>query len=317
MNGRSRATVGYDMRSLPISVRGCACRLTAGLSRRAVLERFGMGLGGIALADLVNPAPCSVAGSPATDRPAGSRRARRTAARPCAGQARHLSLHGRRAVADGDVRLQAGAQPAERRGAAGFRAAGAAAHRHVGQPVVAPARRVAVRVPPARPQRHVGQRSAAAHRRASSTSSASSDRCITEAINHDPAITFFQSGSQIAGRPSMGAWVHYGLGSDNEDLPAFVVLITPGKVDQPLYSRLWGNGFLPRSIRACSSAAARTPCSISRTPTAYRRASRRTLLDRLQGAAGARGRTAGRRGRRRAASRSTKWRSACRRACPA
>ena len=67
----------------------------------------------------------------------------------------------------------------------------------------------------------------------------------TEAINHDPAITFFQTGSQIAGRPSMGAWVHYGLGSDNEDLPAFVVLITPGKVDQPLYSRLWGSGFLP------------------------------------------------------------------------
>ena len=43
----------------------------------------------------------------------------------------------------------------------------------------------------------------------------------------------------------MGSWIHYGLGSDNEDLPAFVVLITPGKVDQPLYSRLWGSGFLP------------------------------------------------------------------------
>ena len=60
------------------------------------------------------------------------------------------------------------------------------------------------------------------------------DLCIvrsmyTEAINHDPAITFFQTGSQIAGRPSMGAWVHYGLGSDNENLPAFVVLITPGQ----------------------------------------------------------------------------------------
>ena len=60
------------------------------------------------------------------------------------------------------------------------------------------------------------------------------DLCIvrsmyTEAINHDPAITFFQTGSQIAGRPSMGAWIHYGLGSENEDLPAFVVLITPGQ----------------------------------------------------------------------------------------
>jgi Protein of unknown function (DUF1501) len=67
----------------------------------------------------------------------------------------------------------------------------------------------------------------------------------TEAINHDPAITFLQTGSQLSGRPSMGAWLTYGLGSDNQDLPAFVVLITPGKTDQPLYSRLWGSGFLP------------------------------------------------------------------------
>ncbi|MFN9713320.1 MAG: DUF1501 domain-containing protein, partial [Planctomycetota bacterium] len=67
----------------------------------------------------------------------------------------------------------------------------------------------------------------------------------TEAINHDPAITFLQTGNQISGRPSIGAWIHYGLGTDNENLPSFVVLITKGKVDQPLYSRLWGAGFLP------------------------------------------------------------------------
>ena len=68
----------------------------------------------------------------------------------------------------------------------------------------------------------------------------------TEAINHDPAITFVQTGSQLPGRPSIGAWLHYGLGSDNEELPAFVVLITAGKQsDQPLYARLWGTGFLP------------------------------------------------------------------------
>ncbi|HKS37058.1 MAG TPA: DUF1501 domain-containing protein, partial [Verrucomicrobiae bacterium] len=57
----------------------------------------------------------------------------------------------------------------------------------------------------------------------------------TEAINHDPAVTFLQTGSQLSGRPSIGAWLTYGLGSDNDNLPAFVVLITPGKVDQPLY----------------------------------------------------------------------------------
>jgi Protein of unknown function (DUF1501) len=70
----------------------------------------------------------------------------------------------------------------------------------------------------------------------------------TEAINHDPAITFFQTGSQIAGRPSIGSWVAYGLGNENRDLPAYVVLTSKGtgrRDDQPLYDRLWGSGFLP------------------------------------------------------------------------
>ncbi len=66
----------------------------------------------------------------------------------------------------------------------------------------------------------------------------------TEAINHDPAITFFQTGSTIAGRPSMGSWLSYGLGSANHNLPTFCVLISQKRPDQPLYSRLWGNGFL-------------------------------------------------------------------------
>jgi hypothetical protein len=70
----------------------------------------------------------------------------------------------------------------------------------------------------------------------------------TEAINHDPAITFFQTGAQLAGRPSIGAWLSYGLGSDNDDLPAFVAMVSQGSgnaADQPLYDRLWGSGFLP------------------------------------------------------------------------
>ena len=69
----------------------------------------------------------------------------------------------------------------------------------------------------------------------------------TEAINHDPAITFLQTGSQLAGRPSLGAWLNYGLGSANENLPACVVLITKGQGGQPGYGRLWGSGFLPAS----------------------------------------------------------------------
>ncbi len=66
----------------------------------------------------------------------------------------------------------------------------------------------------------------------------------TEAINHDPAITMFQTGSQIAGRPSLGSWLSYGLGSENADLPAFIVLVSQGQGGQPLYARLWGSGFL-------------------------------------------------------------------------
>jgi hypothetical protein len=113
------------------------------------------------------------------------------------------------------------------------------------------------------------------------------DLCIvrsmyTDAINHDPAITFFQTGSQIAGRPSMGAWVHYGLGSDNEDLPAFVVLITPGKVDQPLYSRLWGSGFLPSQHQGVQFRSGRDAVLYLSNPDGVSREGRRLLLDRLR-----------------------------------
>ncbi len=67
----------------------------------------------------------------------------------------------------------------------------------------------------------------------------------TDAINHGPGVTFFQTGSQLGGRPSIGSWLSYGLGSENANLPAFVVLITKGMKGQPLVSRLWGSGFLP------------------------------------------------------------------------
>ena len=68
----------------------------------------------------------------------------------------------------------------------------------------------------------------------------------TEQINHDPALTFFQTGHQLPGRPSIGSWMSYGLGSENKNLPAFIVLVSKNASrDQPLYARLWGNGFLP------------------------------------------------------------------------
>ena len=103
----------------------------------------------------------------------------------------------------------------------------------------------------------------------------------TEAINHDPAITFFQTGSQLAGRPSMGAWLSYGLGSANENLPAFVVLISKDRIDQPLYARLWGNGFLPSIHQGVQFRSGKDPVLFLQNPDGISAASRRKMLDRL------------------------------------
>jgi hypothetical protein len=104
----------------------------------------------------------------------------------------------------------------------------------------------------------------------------------TEAINHDPAITFLQTGNQVSGRPSIGAWLNYGLGSDNENLPSFVVLITKGKVDQPLYSRLWGAGFLPARYQGVQFRSGKEPVLYLTNPPGIDATSRRRMLDRLQ-----------------------------------
>jgi hypothetical protein len=103
----------------------------------------------------------------------------------------------------------------------------------------------------------------------------------TEAINHDPAITFFQTGAQIAGRPSIGAWLAYGLGSENQDLPAFVVLITQGGGDQPLYDRLWGSGFLPTRYQGVKFRSVGDPVLYLSDPPGFDRSLRRQYLDAL------------------------------------
>ena len=104
----------------------------------------------------------------------------------------------------------------------------------------------------------------------------------TEAINHDPAITFFQTGSQIAGRPSMGSWLSYGLGSENENLPAFCVLITKDKGGQPLYARLWGNGFLPSMHQGVQFRSGADPVLYLNNPDGVSSTGRRLMLDRLR-----------------------------------
>jgi hypothetical protein len=104
---------------------------------------------------------------------------------------------------------------------------------------------------------------------------------FTEAINHDPAITFFQTGSQIAGRPALGSWVTYGLGSMNQNLPAFVVLVTKNKGGQPLYARLWGNGFLDSKYQGVKFAAGKDPVYYLTNPDGITPAARRAELDTL------------------------------------
>ena len=103
----------------------------------------------------------------------------------------------------------------------------------------------------------------------------------TPHINHDPAITFFQTGHQLPGRPSMGSWLSYGLGSANENLPAFIVLISKDRIDQPLYARLWGNAFLPSVHQGVQFRGGSDPVLFLRDPDGMPPAARRKMLDRL------------------------------------
>ncbi|MGA0559427.1 DUF1501 domain-containing protein [Larkinella sp. VNQ87] len=119
------------------------------------------------------------------------------------------------------------------------------------------------------------------------TSRITDDLCFirsmhTEAINHDPAVTFFQTGSQQAGRPSFGSWASYGLGSDNQNLPAFVVLLSKGRDgDQPLYAKLWSNGFLPSVHQGVVFRSGPDPVYYLNNPPGIDKTSRRRMLDYL------------------------------------
>lgn len=121
------------------------------------------------------------------------------------------------------------------------------------------------------------------------TSQIVDDICVvrsvhTEAINHDPAMTFCQTGSQLAGRPSMGSWVAYGLGTANRDLPTFVVLTSRGTGrpnGQPLYDRLWGSGYLPSLYQGVKLRSGKEPVLYINNPAGFSRDLRRGMLDDL------------------------------------
>lgn len=104
----------------------------------------------------------------------------------------------------------------------------------------------------------------------------------TEAINHGPAVTYIQTGSQFPGRPSMGAWLDYGLGTENENLPSFVVLVTKDKGGQPLVSRLWGSGFLPSKYQGVRFRSGKDPVLYLSNPDGIDTKTRRKMLDRLK-----------------------------------
>ena len=101
----------------------------------------------------------------------------------------------------------------------------------------------------------------------------------TEAINHGPGVTFLQTGSQFPGRPSIGAWLSYGLGTANQNLPSFVVMVTKNKGGQPLVSRLWGSGFLPARHQGVRFRSGKDPVLYLNNPAGIDRSSRKRMLE--------------------------------------
>ncbi len=148
------------------------------------------------------------------------------------------------------------------------------------------------------------------------------DICIvrslhTEAINHDPAHTFMNTGSTISGRPSMGSWAWYGLGSDCNDLPGFVVLTSTGKSgqSQPIAARQWHSGFLPSSFQGVEFRSKGDPVLYVSSPKGVDASRQARRGGRGPGGSTASATTRWTIPKSRRASRNTRWRSRCRRAC--
>jgi Protein of unknown function (DUF1501) len=243
------------------------------LSRRQFLNRFGLGLGGVALADLLTPSSLRAAvdsGVLGGQLPFAPR-AKRVIYLFMAGGPSQLETFDYKPLLN-----ERQGQPLPDSIRMGQRLTGMSGNQAV-LPLAGSAFKFA---------QH-GKSGAWISELLPHTASVADDLCIvrslyTEAINHDPAITFLQTGSQLSGRPSFGSWVHYGLGSDNENLPAFVVLVTRGKVDQPLYARLWGSGFLPSRHQGVQFRSGKEPVLYLNNPDGVSPESRRLMLDRLR-----------------------------------
>jgi hypothetical protein len=248
-----------------------ALSLSADTSRRAFLNRAGMGLGGIALAEMLGSNARAAEDHGALGQPHFAPKARRVIYLFMAGGPSQLDLFDYKPV----LNKRNGEQlPDSIRG--GQRLTGMSGNQ-ASIPLVGS---------PFKFAQH-GQAGAWFSELLPHTAAIADEICVvrsmfTEAINHGPGVTFYQTGSQIPGRPSIGAWLSYGLGQENANLPSFVVLITKDKGGQPLGSHLWGSGFLANKHQGVLFRAAKDPVLYLGNPDGVSAESRRLLLDRLR-----------------------------------
>ena len=242
---------------------------TLGLSRRRFLERFGMGLGALALSDLIaRDGQGAVSSTVNLHHPA---RAKRIIFLFQSGGPAQMDLFDHKPLLN---RLHGTELPAEVR--MGQRLTSMSGNQ-ASLPLVGS---------PFQFQQH-GESGAWLSNLLPRTATVADDLCFikstyTEAINHGPAVTFMQTGSQFPGRPSMGAWVDYGLGNESENMPAFVVMVTKNKGGQPLVSRLWGSGFLPSRHQGVRFRSGKDPVLYLGNPAGIDSPSKRKMLDALR-----------------------------------
>lgn len=240
---------------------------TQGLSRRQLLSRVGMGLGGIAFGELLR----SDASAALSALPHFAPKAKRIIFMCMSGGASHLESFDHKPVltAKSGSELPDSMRSGQRLpGMSGLQSS---------FPLVGSVF----------PFSQHGQSGAWMSDRFPHLAKIADELCIvksvhTDAVNHDPAITLLQTGSQLAGRPCMGSWLSYGLGSENVDLPSFIVLITKKQPDQPLSAKLWDAGFLPSQFQGVSFRASKDPVLYLTNPPGFNSASTRRVLDTLR-----------------------------------
>jgi hypothetical protein len=243
-----------------------------GVSRRDCLARFGMGLGGIALADLMRgeEAQAATNGRGALKALHHPAKAKRVIFLFQSGAPSQIDLFDHKPV----LKEKHGQQlPDEVRG--GQRLTGMSGNQS-SLPLVSS---------PFKFKQH-GKSGQWLSNLLPQTATVADELCIvksmyTEAINHGPGVTFMQTGSEFPGRPSFGAWLDYGLGSANENLPSFVVMVTKGKGGQPLVSRLWGSALLKSRHQGVRFRSGKDPVLYLSNPGGIDKADRRRMLDRL------------------------------------